>query len=475
MLLHGLSTKEKCQIINQNPKIYGSFAEIGAGQEVARSFFRVAGASATVAKTMSAYDMTFSDLIYGAEPSKRYVCESRLKKMLIHEFDLLTDRLGRPRGKDSAFFAFANTVAARSRKSRSQCHGWMGLRFQQSPESEFSEIIVHVRMLDQRNFLQQEALGIVGVNLIYGAYYLSKDPLDLIDSLVDGLDLGRIEIDCVHLSGPLFSKTDRRVIGFHLVENQLSKNVFITESGNTDLAGDQLYGKPVLTLSGSFAPLTLLHEDMIKAARSLIQTKFKISEPHVVLDINVSKLVGPQKCADIYFLDRIKLLGELGFSVQLSRYEHHFELMEHITKCTQEKVFLLVGIGHLAPMFDAAHLDNLDGGVLEGLGKLTSGNSHILCYPANSLDVEQPVAKDQKTNCFTLKSFPVPSSFKGALSDLVSEDKFIDLEGSDDKLLRISSKEVLEQIRSREAAWTDKVSKNVKGIIESQHLFGWRP
>src|SRR5690349_5626885 len=170
-------THGKALSINLDQRRYGTFAEIGAGQEVVRWFFRVGGAAGTIAKSMSAYDMAVSDAIYG--PCDRYVCRPRLQSMLDYEHDLNLARLNESRGDMTAFFTFADTVAARNFKGTNECHGWMGVKFQAHPRDQDSQVIIHVRMLDVEATLQQEALGIVGVNLLYGAFYLNHEPEQL--------------------------------------------------------------------------------------------------------------------------------------------------------------------------------------------------------------------------------------------------------------------------------------------------------
>src|SRR5436309_5390970 len=164
-----VGTNRKAFQINLDRQKYGTFAEIGAGQEVARRFFHVGGAAGTIAKTMSAYDMTFSDAIYG--PADRYVSRVRLNTMLDHEYDLLLERLDKKIGNERAFFVYADTVAARSFKEHNESYGWLGVRFQPEPRGERSQIIIHVRMLDESNVDQQEALGVFRVHLLYGAFY----------------------------------------------------------------------------------------------------------------------------------------------------------------------------------------------------------------------------------------------------------------------------------------------------------------
>src|SRR5437763_11475812 len=195
-----IGTDRKALQINLDPAKYGTFAEIGAGQEVARRFFRVGGAAGTIAKTMSAYDMTFSDAIYGR--AGRYVSRARLQTMLDHEYDLLVERLDSKFGAEKTFFVFADTVAARSFKQRSESHGWLGVRFQSEPRSQPSEIIIHVRLLDEANVDQQEALGVIGVNLVHGAFYC-REAEKLESAVQEKVGRSPIEEDMMRFYVPL--------------------------------------------------------------------------------------------------------------------------------------------------------------------------------------------------------------------------------------------------------------------------------
>ena len=218
-----LTTTQKALTINLDGPMYGTFAEIGAGQEVAREFFHAGAASGTVAKSISAYDMVFSDAIYGKSP--RYVSLERLNLMLDHEYQMLIERLAPQRGDRTNFFVFADTVATSNFKGTNEPHGWMGIRFQTEPHGDPSEIVLHVRMWDTAAALQQQALGVVGVNLVYGALYYRADPQRLIESLRDNLGTDRIEIDMLSFSGPRFMDVDNRLMALHLVERSEERRV----------------------------------------------------------------------------------------------------------------------------------------------------------------------------------------------------------------------------------------------------------
>src|SRR5438445_3217924 len=260
------STNQKARGINLDASRYGTFAEIGAGQEVARWFCRVGGASGTIAKTISAYDMIVSDAIYG--PCERYVSRQRLQSMLDHEYALLLERLKAKRGATTKFFVFANTVAARSYSRQDEAHGWMGVRFQTAPQTDPSDIIIHVRMLDKENVQEQEALGIIGVNLIYGALHYFPETETLIGSLMDSLNRDRIEVDMIKFAGPAFPNMDNRVMSLQLVTQGLTDSAMFTANGEVVQAAEVLYKKPILVERGSFRPVTKVTIDMLNCAQA---------------------------------------------------------------------------------------------------------------------------------------------------------------------------------------------------------------
>ena len=259
-----LNTHQKALNINLDKRWYGSFAEIGAGQEVVRWFFRVGGASGTVAKSMSAYDMAVSDAIYGT--AERYVSRPRLQAMLNHEFALNIERLSDMRGDSTSFFAFANTVATRNFKGTNECHGWMGVKFQSHARDEASQVIIHVRMLDTDVQAQQEALGIVGVNLCYGCFFIHHEPEKLVESLLDDLHTGRLEIDMIEFNGIEFRTVDNRLMALKLVQLGLSGAAMFGPNRDVLQPAEVFYKKAVLVERGSFRPLTHVNLDMMRCA-----------------------------------------------------------------------------------------------------------------------------------------------------------------------------------------------------------------
>src|SRR5213595_2607454 len=319
-----IGTDKKALRINLEASKYGTFAEIGAGQEVARRFFTVGGAAGTIAKTMSAYDMTFSDAIYG--PTDRYVSRKRLGTMLDHEYDLLVKRLDEKLGSLRTFFVFADTVAARSFKQHNESHGWLGVRFQAEPRGEPSQIIIHVRMLDESNVDQQEPLGIIGVNLLFGAFY-HQQPEKLIASLQENLDPNRMQVDLIKFSGPAYAGVDNRLMSLQLVSQGLTDAVIFTADGGEMVqAADILYKKSILVERGSFRPVTYATNDMLNGARSVFLKQSGCSDEDLVvlMEMTLENLLAEGQLNHADFLARVDILGALGRTVIISKFGEYF-------------------------------------------------------------------------------------------------------------------------------------------------------
>src|SRR6266446_8416638 len=341
-----IGTDEKALQINLDSAKYGTFAEIGAGQEVARRFFRVGGAAGTIAKTMSAYDMTFSDAIYG--PADRYVSRVRLQTMLDHEYNLLIERLDRKFGADKTFFVFADTVAARSFKKRNESHGWLGVRFQSQPRGQPSEIIIHVRLLDEANVDQQEALGVIGVNLLHGAFYC-RQPGKLISSLQDNLPAGRVEVDMIKFSGPVFQNVDNRLMSLQLVSQGLTDAVMFKADGETVQPAVVFYKKAILVERESFRPVTYATNDMLDGARRVFLKHCDCSKDDIVvlMEMTVENLLAGGQLDHADFLARVDILGALGRTVLISRFREYYRLAGYLFRYTDRLVCLVRGFRNL--------------------------------------------------------------------------------------------------------------------------------
>jgi len=463
-MLEALSLRQKALKVNLAKRFYGTFAEIGAGQEVARYFFQAGGASGSIAKTISAYDMTFSDHIYGKENSGRYVCESRLLKMLEKEYQLLEERLGDSRGKDHQFFVFANTVAALNFKKTNESHGWMGVRFQDAPGSEISEVVIHVRMLDPQNILQQDALGIIGVNLIYASFFLKHDPEAFINSLMDHLDSSRIEVDFIRFGGRVFKDIDNRLMNLYLVKKDMTHAILFDERGQVVLASDHLYKKDVLVVRGSFRPPTLVSFDMIKAGlRDFSQTIAKEQDEIVTIsEITISTLKA--EAGDITkedFLARVDLLCALGQKTLITNYPQYFKLAKYFTRLNVPHLGLVLGIYNFQQVFNEAYSDT-EGGILASLGQLFRENVSVYVYPY----------KSENGALESLQNLKVSDNFKHVYAHLKENNQIHDVTSPDKDILHIYSSKVLQMIVNNEDGWEKMVPPSVAKTINEKCLFG---
>lgn len=460
-----LNTDQKALRINLDKTKYGTCAEIGAGQEVARLFFRVGGASLTVAKTMSAYDMMVSDAIYG--PAERYVSRQRLQSMLDHEYDLLIQRLDNARGDKTEFFAFANTVATCSFAKKDEGHGWLGIRFQAAPRQRPSEIIIHVRMLDSEIVREQEALGIVGINLIYGACYLGSTPLKLIASLMDGLTNERIEVDMIRFSGPCFAGVDNRLMALQLVEQRLAEAAMFTADGENVIPAEMLYKKPVLIERGSFRPLTNPMLEMLERSHDLFikEPTLEGETPVTLMEMTLRQLkVGD--CIDHSdFLDRVDTLRTLNRPVLISNFLRYHRLVQYIGHHTQKMIGLPLGLARVRNILDEKFYTDLDGGLMESLGQLFRNGVKLYVYPWRNHETGQ---------VFTLDTLEIPMNVRHLFTHLV-ENRFLEeIKNYTSDYLVINSNIVLAKLQSRDESWEQMVPQPIAEIIKTKKLFGYR-
>jgi len=458
-------THAKALRVNLDPRRYGTFAEIGAGQEVVRWFFRVGGAAGTIAKSISAYDMAVSDAIYG--PCERYVCRPRLESMLDHEHGLTLERLKESRGDSTAFFTFADTVSARSFKGNNECHGWMGVRFQVFPRDQDSQIIIHVRMLDTENILQQEALGIVGVNLLYGAYFLHHEPEQLVESLLDNLNTARVEIDMIEFSGIGFRQVDNRVMSLLLVQVGLSKCAMFDAEGAVLQPSEVFRKRPVLVERGSFRPVTHVNVDMLRAARE----KFVLELPHderdkvvIVTELTMRNLLEVNDFLNHRdFLARVDMLAACGLTVMISDYFEYYRLAAFLCQRSQRKVGIVMGAASLKELFDPKYYQNLDGGILESFGRLFKFDLKLFVYPF--LDPATGVLT-------TVDNLEVAADLRKLYGYLVDRGCLVHLDNYTPEFLPIFSRDVLDKIASNDSRWEAMVPERVARIIREHRLLG---
>jgi hypothetical protein len=461
--LRKLSTKEKALQINLKREIYGSFAEIGAGQEVAANFFKAGGASGTIAKTMSAYDMTFSDEIYGK--CERYVCEERLLQMLDKEYGLLEERLP-ARAPFTRFFAVANTVEALNYERTNQPHGWIGVRFQLTPESEPNECVVHLKMHDNDALLQQNALGIVGVNLIFGCFFL-KDPEEILLSLQDDLAKGRIEIDMFRLNGPDFTDVDNRLMALKLVKNGMTRAAMFGPNGHVMQPSEALYKKNVLVLRGRFRPVTHVNVDMLLTARRHFKREAEVDKKRIVVltELTLNDLSNDGQIDDRDFLHRVDIICSLGQNVIITNYPEYFRLVNYLSGITRgRKIGLILGIYNLQRVFDEKYYEHLRGGILEAFGGLFGQNVKLYVYPSKKTDSD---------DLLTLENIEFTENLKPLFDYLKLNNKLEGIKGADTRLLHIISDHVLEKIKKGEEGWEKDVPRLVERAIKENCLFDY--
>ena len=470
-----LVTQQKALAINLDQRKYGTFAEIGAGQEVVRWFFQVGGAAGTIAKSISAYDMTVSDAIYG--PSPRYVSRDRLETMLDYEYELLRERLQAKRGADADFFVFADTVSARNFHGTNECHGWMGIKYQATPGSEPSQILLHVRMLDKDNVSQQQALGIIGVNLIHGALYHFAAPDDLMNSLIDDLSAERIEVDMIKFSGPEFRAVDHRLMSLKLVQLELSDAAMFSATGEVLQPSEVLYKKPILVERGSFRPVTHVNVDMLHSARQqfvhhVAQRQGGSAEPEIVslMELTMRNLrsTGGEHGDIDYtdFLARADVLAATGATVLISDYFEYYRLAAYLRRYTKMPIGITMGIPSLIELFDEKYYEHLEGGILESFGRLFRNDLKLYVYPFLDAATRQLV---------TVQKLKVSPSLQGLYEHLTGNGYIESIDFYNKDYLRIFSRDVLVKIRDGDPSWEAMVPPTVANLIKERHFFGYRP
>ena len=460
------TTKNKALRINLNTDIYGTFAEIGAGQETARNFFRSGAASGTIAKAMSAYDKDFSDAIYGLEEDRRYVTQPRLQRMLGHEIALMEDRLSIQKHPDKLFFSYANTVTTIDFVKKFKGHGWVGIRFQLDPLEDYNEIVLHLRFKETDARLQQETLGILGVNLIYGAFYLNDNPKDLVKSFYDNLSNDQLEIDMINFSGPRFMYVDNRLMSLQLLKNGMTNAVMFGPDGNNLLPAQVLYKKNILALRGSFRPVTKVNMDMYEKSKKLFLAEKKVdkSKTQIIFEITLSNLTAEGKINERDFLDRAELLCSLGQNVIITNFQQYFKLVEYFSEFTKERMALTMGSQNLVEIFDEKYYRNLSGGILEAFGKLFYRDLKVYMYPYLDADSGEFI------NSENLKVHP---RMKELYKFFKKNGRLINIDDFDKDILNIFSRTVLKMILNGENGWEEMLPKGIANIIKQKRLFGY--
>ena len=460
-----LTTEEKALKINLTPDIYGCFAEIGAGQEVAANFFKAGGSSGTIAYTQSAYDMKVSDSMYGE--TIRYVCEERLTTMLETEFLHLQDILP-VKNREARFFAFCNTVESLNYHKTNQGQGWVGMRFQLGIDKKPNNVILHIKMHDNSHKAQQEALGILGVNLVYACYFQSSNIDEFIDGIVQRLPRDRMEIDMLRISGPDFEEMDNRIIALNLVRRGITNATMFDLAKNVMQPSTALYKKNILLMRGRFRPVTKVHIDMIEKARKefLKENRVKEENLEVVFELTLKDLTADGKISDKDFLDRAELLGSLGYTVMISNYLKHYKMLEYLSAIAKGNlVGVIMGVYNLHIIFDEKYYDNLPGGLLEAFGRGFGHNVKLYVYPAINVESGE---------LYGLNNIKLPENLTGLLTYMQANDKIAAIPEYNERLLHILSDDVLSKIKSGGVSWEEDVPYEVVQAIKFFELFGYQ-
>ena len=467
--LRELTPKQKALEINLDRNIYGTFAEIGAGQETVRFFYRAGGASGTLAKAMSAYDKDFSDAIYGKEFDNRYVTEERLKKMLDHEMGLMEERLDKEQHAGKAFFSYANTVTTIDYAKKYKGHGWVGLRFQAAANEEYNEIILHVRFNENSAQLQQETLGVLGVNLIYGAYHFTDNPRKLMESLYDTLDNDQIEIDMINFSGARFKYVDNRLMSLHLLRNEMTQAVMFGPDGYNILPADLLYKKNIFAMRGSFRPVTNTNVDMLHRGLDMFHEDHpEINDENlqVLFEITLTNLRQEGEIDERDFLNRADILCNLGYNVLISNFQEYYKLVEYFSEYTRNRtqIGLAMGVNNLLAVFQEEYYSDLSGGIMEAFGKLFKRNVKVYLYPY----MEKSTGELLDSN-----NLKVSDNLKELYKYFKLNNRIQDIENYDPENLKIHSRKILKMINECRLGWENKLPEHVADMIKEKGMFGF--
>ncbi|HXB32462.1 MAG TPA: hypothetical protein VNV35_03535 [Puia sp.] len=464
-----LGTKQKALAINLDPKVYGSFTETGAGQDVAAYFFKAGASSGTIAKTMSAYDMTFSDAIYGVQPGRRYVSEARLNAMLEKEYGLLIERLAEKRGDQTTFFAFADTVSALNYHKTNEGHGWMGVRFQLEPGGAYNDVIIHIKLLDNDGVMQQNSVGVLGVNLLYACFYYHAHPNIFLLSLMDNLAKDALQIDMIRFEGPDFTTVDNRLMSLHLVKYGFSDTALFGPDGKNQQPSEVLHKKHIVVVRGRFRPVINVHMDMLHTGLKQFLQEPDVDHENVVVITELTLQALQERDADPTaeidekdFLDRVDILCALGQTVLISDFHEYYKLVAYLSRITKLKMGVVLGYPNLEYIFAEEHYHDLPGGILESFATLFSRNVKLFVYPTLRNGIIY--------NCLR---FNPPSHLVDLYRYLIANDKIEDIRHYEERNLQIQTDKVLQMIKHNDTGWEQYVPAEVAAMIKERCLFGF--
>jgi hypothetical protein len=409
--------------------------------------------------------MSISDALYGA--TEHYVSRARLEAMLDREFTDLLQRLGPPRSDENAFFVFADTVATHGSVRSQAGHGWLGVRFQERPQAEPSEVIAHIEMFDSFTASQQEAVGLIGVNLLHGAFYHHADPELLIRMLMDGIDRRRLEVDMVRFSGPAFREVDNRLMSLQLVEQGMTDTAMFTAGGEVVQPSEILHEQPVLIERGSFRPVTNVTLAMLESAGQQLETGSEPAHPPVVLmEMTLKNLMSAQATIDhADFLARADMLGALGKTVMISSYMRFDSVTSYLRQYTSNKLAMVVGVPTLLEIFKEKYYEDVEGGILGGIGRLFSGPVKLFVYPT----------VDPQTGALRTADQLDAGAQQFLYAHLLAKGSIEPIRQFDTGQLHMNPAHVLKMIQTGDSAWETLVPVQAAALIKQKGLLGYEP
>lgn len=458
-----IPTNRKALKLNLDNNFYGSFAEIGGGQEVARNFFTAGGASGTVAKTISAYDKSFSDSLYNKNKPGRYVSEARLQKMLNREYAEVTGLLS-SKHPGTSFFAFANTVEVLNFPKTNYSHGWMGVQFQLEPGKQANNVILHVKLLENDGLLQQRTLGVLGVNLLYACLYYHRHPNLFLKSLTDNLSMDQFRITMMRMSGPDLDYVDNRLLGVQLVKNGMTRAIMFDHKGNVQQPSEMLYKKNVLAFRGSFSPITYVAKDILSTSLKLFQKDEDYKQENTLsfCEITLNNLLSKGEIDEHDFLERVNMLNQIGQNVMVTEIREYYKLVDFFSQFKVKKLRIVMGAPSLESLMDEKYYCHLKGGILEALGKLFPQNLKLYIYPT---------LKKGCNELITSKNITLNKSIASLYQYLLDQQFILDIESNMSAQLQVKSREVLKMIREKNPDWEKYVPMLVADTIKEKNLF----
>ncbi len=458
-----IPTDRKALKINIDTNFYGSFAEIGGGQEVARHFFTAGGSSETVAKSISAYDKVFSDVLYNNNLPGRYVSEDRLVKMLTQEYFEVCDLLQKQKPLAS-FFAYANTVETLNYRKTNNGHGWLGVKFQSQPLGMPNTVLLHVDLLENDGLLQQATLGILGVNLVYACKYYMHDHDNFVLSLLDNISTDRVKITMLRMTGPDFESLDNRLLAVKLVKFGMTNAIMFDKEGNVQQPSDMLYKKNVITLRGVFKPITNVTEDILNRSLDLFKND-EDYEPDNTLtfcELSFNDIMSEGEVNATDFLQRVDMLNEFGQNVMVSDFREYFKLVKYFSDFKLKKLRIIIGVPTFEKFLDRNYYRGLPGGIMEALAKMFPENMKLYVYPTRDTLGDELIDS---------KKVRMDDDIR-LLYEYLMQNKFIlDLSSNFDSQLHVRSYQVLEMIRGNKAGWEKFVPEVVAKAIKEKGYY----